>query len=146
MLVDSEEEDEDLDDQGDSDGSANSPVYSTSSLLSYNQRRKGLKRSFLTSTPSSTTSYKRHFHEGRLLSDRLTLGEFSLDFLFLILNWDSRINRPTDRHAIILFSKIVSMFISFLHLLRKFIDFLDCCCCCWVGWLAGCLFLFGFIR
>lgn len=70
------EEEEDLDDHGDSDGSANSPVYSSSSLLKFNQRRKGLKRTFLTSTPSSTTSYKRHFHEGRLLSERLILGEF----------------------------------------------------------------------
>lgn len=86
MLVDSENEndddEEDLDDHGDSDGSANSPVYS-SSVLSFNQRRKGLKRTFLTSTPSSTTSYKRHFHEGRLLSERLILGELLLLLLLL---------------------------------------------------------------
>ncbi|KAL5287404.1 hypothetical protein ACFFRR_008361 [Megaselia abdita] len=80
VLVDSEEDigeedEDDLDlDQGDSDVDDSSPVYS-SSVLSVNQRRKGLKRTFLTSTPSSTTtSYKRHFHEGRLLSERLNLG------------------------------------------------------------------------
>lgn len=72
VLVESEEDQ-------DSDGSASSAVYSGSSV-SLSQRRKGLKRTFLTSTPSSTssgtiTSYKRHFHEGRLLSERLILGE-----------------------------------------------------------------------
>lgn len=84
VLVDSEEEVEEVDDQ-DSDGSANSAVFTGSSVSVNNQRRKGLKRTFLTSTPSSSasgtlTSYKRHFHEGRLLNERLILGELFLVF------------------------------------------------------------------
>lgn len=82
VLVDSEDDEvEDLHDHGDSDGSANSPV----SLVNQQHllRRKALKRTFLTSTPSSGTSnYKRHFHEGRLL-DRLILGEFFFGFWFV---------------------------------------------------------------